>query len=167
MLGSRSRSLWLFLETKTKKKQKQKNFAIALVPTYLSMNFNIISHNCWLCNISSNFNLQEAGLKVKVTVAVFRKKKEICHHSSPCIYQWILIYLHTIAGYYNILSKFNFKLAGLKVKVTVAIFRKKVVITLFLEKKSCHHSRTSPCIYQSIFIYLHTFVGIFSRYTYI
>ena len=38
--------------------------------------------------------------------------------------------LHTIVGYYNILSKFNFQVAGLKVKVTVAFFRKNFVIAI-------------------------------------
>ena len=33
-------------------------------------------------------------------------------------------------GYDNILSKFEFQSPGIKVKVTVAIFRKKTVITL-------------------------------------
>ena len=35
-----------------------------------------------------------------------------------------------LVGYCNILSKFNFHVAGLKVKVTVAIFRKNFVIAL-------------------------------------
>ena len=69
-------------------------------------------------NIASRLNFQVVGLKVKVTVAVFRKN---CHRSSPCIYQWILMYNHTIVGYYNISS--NFQVAGLKIKVTLVIFR--------------------------------------------
>ena len=48
-------------------------------------------------DISNKYNFQVAGFKVKVTVAIFRKKK-LCHCSSPCIYQWILIYLHTLVG---------------------------------------------------------------------
>ena len=36
--------------------------------------------------------------------------------------QWILIYLHTNAGYYNILNKIDFQGADLKVKVTVPTF---------------------------------------------
>ena len=68
-------------------------------------------------NISSKFCFQVAGLKFKVTVAIFREKKN-CHPSSPCIYQWILMYLHTVVGYYNISSKFCFQVAELKVKVT-------------------------------------------------
>ena len=62
------------------------------------------------------FNFQAAGLKVKVTLAILEK---LCQHFSPCIYQWILIYLHIIVGYYNISSKFNFQYAGLNVKVAV------------------------------------------------
>ena len=38
------------------------------------------------------------------------------------------MYLHTIVEYCNISSKFNFQDAGLKVKVFVAIFRKKNLI---------------------------------------
>ena len=41
------------------------------------------------------------------------------------MYQWVLIWLHINVWYSNILSKFNFQVAGLKVKVIVAIFRKK------------------------------------------
>ena len=47
-----------------------------------------------------------------------------CHRSSVNIYQWILIQ-HTKAEYDNISSKFDFQDPGLKVKFTVAIFRKK------------------------------------------
>ena len=56
-------------------------------------------------------------------MAIFRKK---CHRSSACIYQWILVhvYLHTIVVHENISSKFNFQFNGLKVKVSVDIFRK-------------------------------------------
>ena len=62
------------------------------------------------------------------------------HNIRAYIYQWILIHIHV--WYDNISSKFNFKVAGLKVKVTVAIFRD-----------------SNPCIYQWILIYLHTIVG--------
>ena len=41
-------------------------------------------------NITSEFDVQGLGLKVKVTVAIFRKKK-LCHRSSAYINQWILI----------------------------------------------------------------------------
>ena len=47
-----------------------------------------------------------------------------CHRSSAYIYQWILIEFHTNVGYNNISCKFDFQDAGLKVKVTMAIFRK-------------------------------------------
>ena len=57
-------------------------------------------------------------------MATFRRKT-LCRRSSPGIYQGILIYLHTIVRYYNILSKFNCQVAGLKVKVAVVMFRKK------------------------------------------
>ena len=40
------------------------------------------------------------------------------------------IYFDTNVGYDNISSKFDFQCPGLKVKVTVAIFRKNFVITL-------------------------------------
>ena len=55
-------------------------------------------------------------------MAIFRKKY---HRFSANIYQWILIKLYTNAGYDNISSKFDFQDPGLKVKFTVAIFRKK------------------------------------------
>ena len=81
-----------------RKKTKKQQLVIALAP-HLSVDFNI---SCWVCNISSKFNFQVAGLKVKVTVTMFRKKKQktnkLCHHSIPCIYQLILIYLHTFVG---------------------------------------------------------------------
>ena len=104
--------------------------------------------------ISSEFNIQVAGLKVKVTVGNYnyflknkkKKKKKLCRCSSSCIYQWILIYLHTIVGYYNISSKSNFQVAALKVKATVAILREKKK----KKKRLCH--RSSPCIYQWILI---------------
>ena len=63
-------------------------------------------------------------------MASFREKKTNCHYSSAYIYQWILIYLHINDGNDNIFGKFNFQVAGLKVKLTVAIFRKDFVIGL-------------------------------------
>ena len=50
--------------------------------------------------------------------------EKLCHRSSAYIYQWILICLHTNVGYYNISSEIDFQGAGLKVKETVAVFRK-------------------------------------------
>ena len=48
-----------------------------------------------------------------------------CHRYSLYIYYRILIQLHTNVGYDNISSKFDFQGPSLKVKVIVAIFRKK------------------------------------------
>ena len=59
-LGSRSRSLWLFFFKKNCHRS-------------LSMDFNITSHKCGYDNISSKFDFQGPGLKVKVTVAIFIK----------------------------------------------------------------------------------------------
>ena len=59
-------------------------------------------------------------LEIVVYVCIFT----ICYRFSPYIYWWILIELHTNVGYDNISSKFTFQGPGLKVKVTVAIFRK-------------------------------------------
>ena len=81
-------------------------------------------------NISSKFDFQGPGLKVKVVVAIFRKKT--CRRSSPCIYQWLLILLHKNVGYDIISSKFDFQGSRLKVKVTMAIF---------FFYKSCHRFR--------------------------
>ena len=71
-----------------------------------------------ICQVTQLFALQL--LKIVVYVCIFF----ICHRSSTCIYWRILIWLHKNVGYDNILSKFNFQGPGLKVKVTVAIFRK-------------------------------------------
>ena len=79
----------------------------------------------WYYNVSSKFNFQVAWLKNKVTVDTFREKKTRFHRSSPCIYQWILIYLHKFVWYYNVSSKFNFQVAWLKNKVAVATFRER------------------------------------------
>ena len=51
--------------------------------------------------------------------------KKNCQYPSPYIYKWILIYLNPIVVYYNISSKIEFQGAGFKVKVSVAIYRKK------------------------------------------
>ena len=40
---------------------------------HLLMDFNITHINVWYDNISSKFNFQVVGLKVKVTLAIFRK----------------------------------------------------------------------------------------------
>ena len=100
-------------------------------------------------NTTSKFNFQCPGLKVKVTVAILRKQKttNLCHRSSPYIYQLISIYLHAIVGYYNISSNFNFQVAGLKVRVTVAFF-------------FCHCS--SLCICQRILICLQNSFGYYN-----
>ena len=58
------------------------------------MDFDICSYNCYY-NILSKFSFHVAGLKIKVTPAMFRK---LCHRSSSCIYLWVLIYLHTFMG---------------------------------------------------------------------
>ena len=57
------------------------------------------------------------------------------------MYQPILIKLHTNVEYDNILNKFEFERSRAKVKVTVAIFRKNIVITLvpiFLDQFCCN-----------------------------
>ena len=68
ILGSRSRSLWLFSE-----KRKRSS-------AYIYWWILILRHtNVGYDNISSKFDFQGPGLKVKVivTVAIFRKKKNI------------------------------------------------------------------------------------------
>ena len=92
------------------------------------MDFNITSHKC----LSSKFNFQDAaGLKVKVTVALFRKKNVIA--LAPAFMNGFrCIFTQLLDSRANVSSKFNFQLAGLKVKATVAILRKIVVITLAL-----------------------------------
>ena len=37
------------------------------------MDFNVTSHEYWIDNILSKFDFQGPGLKVKVTMAIFRK----------------------------------------------------------------------------------------------
>ena len=58
-------------------------------------------------------------------LAIFRKKKQQqktnkknlhCSSPLPRIYQWSLMYLHTIVGYYNIWIKFNFQVLGARSK---------------------------------------------------
>ena len=56
---------------------------IPLAPTVI-MDFIISLHNSYVFIYLGKFNLQIAGLKVKVTVAICRKKK-ICHRSSVFI----------------------------------------------------------------------------------
>ena len=41
------------------------------------MGFNITLYKCWVLSISSKIDFQGAGLKVKVTIAIFRKKKTL------------------------------------------------------------------------------------------
>ena len=60
ILGSRSQ--WLFLE---------KNFVITLAPTFID-GFLYNHTNVGYDNISSKFDFQSPGLKMKVTVAIFR-----------------------------------------------------------------------------------------------
>ena len=50
------------------------------------MYFNV--YNVGYDNISSKFDFQGPGLKVKDTVASLKK---LCHRSSAYIYEWILI----------------------------------------------------------------------------
>ena len=61
------------------------------------------------------------GLRSR-SLSLFLEK--LCQCSNAYIYWSILIWLHTNVGYDIILSKFDFQGPGLKVKVTVAIFRK-------------------------------------------
>ena len=70
--------------------------------------------------------------------------EKLCHHSSAFIYKPILILFHTNVKYDNILDKFEFERSRVKVKVTVAIFR----------KTHCH--RSSSHIYRLILILFHT-----------
>ena len=104
VLGLRPRSLWLFSET-------------------LWMDFDIASNECWvLYHLEQNWLSGSSELKIKVTKAIFRK---VCYGSSAYIHWWILIQLHTNVLYDNISSKFNFRGTSIKVKVVLAIFRKK------------------------------------------
>ena len=50
-----------------------------------------------------------------------------CHRASALIYRPILILYHTNIKYDNIFDKLNFESSRAKVKVTVAIFRKKTL----------------------------------------
>ena len=62
---------------------------MALVPTFID-GFQYYSYV--QCNILSKFDFQDARIKVKVIMAIFRKKTtKLCHHSSAYIHQWILI----------------------------------------------------------------------------
>ena len=70
----------IVLLNSTKIKPRQHILAVPFVTSpgiirseHLLMDFNISSHNCWVY-ISSKFNFQVAWLKVKETVAIFRKK---------------------------------------------------------------------------------------------
>ena len=66
--------------------------------------------------------------KVKVTVAIFRKSKNHCHRSSAFMYGLVYILYHTNVQYDIILDKFEFECSRAKVKVKVAIFRKKNIV---------------------------------------
>ena len=61
-------------------------------------------------------------------MAIFRKSH--CHHSRAFIYKWILNLYQTDLKYDNIMDKFEFERSRAKVKVTAAIFRKKILIAL-------------------------------------
>ena len=74
-------------------------------------------------NILNKCEFEGSRVKVKVTVAVFRKNK-LCHRSSAFIYGLILILLQTNMLYDYTLGKFKSECSWAKVKVTVAIFRK-------------------------------------------
>ena len=54
------------------------------------MDFNTTHTNVGY-NISSEFDVQDLGLKIKVTVAILEKKQNLCHRSNAYIYLWILI----------------------------------------------------------------------------
>ena len=75
-----------------------------------------------LSMIISWTEFEHSRVKVKVTVAIFRKT--LCHHSSTFIYRPILILYHANVEYDNILDKFKFERSRAKVKATAAIFRK-------------------------------------------
>ena len=55
--------------------------------------------------------------------------EKLCHHSSA----FILTTYHKNVNYDNILDKFEFERSRTKVKVTVAVFRKKKNIVIALE----------------------------------
>ena len=59
-------------------------------------------------------------------MAIFRKKTVIA--LVPTFINGFQ-YNHINVGYDNILSKFNFQVAGRKVKVTLIIFRKKTLLS--------------------------------------
>ena len=71
--------------------------------------------------ILNTFEFMHSRAKVKVTVAIFRKKKSSLY---ALIYRPISILYHANVKYDNILHKFEFECSRAKVKVTVAIFRK-------------------------------------------
>ena len=78
-----------------------------------------------------NYNLLAQGHS-GLFCCFFKEKKKHCNRSSPSIYGPILILLHDYVLYYNnILERVKFERFMAKVKVTVAIFRKKnMFITL-------------------------------------
>ena len=70
-------------------------------------------------------------MKVKVVVAIFRKKNKKKKQTLPSLQCLHLSMDFNITSHKCLSSKFNFQdAAGLKVKVTVALFRKKNVIAL-------------------------------------
>ena len=79
------------------------------------------------CNTGFVLYKSTYGTYVRMYVrnVTYARMFTFCHRSSPYIYYRILIHkLHTNVGYDNISSKFDFQGPSLKVKVTVAIFRK-------------------------------------------
>ena len=66
----------------------QKSFVIALGPTLL-MEFNIISHNCWVLQYLKEDQLSGCWIQGQGNCCYFLKNN--CHRSSAYIYQWILI----------------------------------------------------------------------------
>ena len=81
--------------------------------------------NVYYDNILDKFEFECSRAKFKVTVAILEKH---CHCSRAFIYGLILTLLHTNMKYDNILNTFEFK--GFKVKATMAILKKNIVITL-------------------------------------
>ena len=106
LLGPRSRSLWILLV-----KKKLCYGSSAYIYWWISILLYMFGIISWVTNFQ--------GDRVKVVVVdIFWKKKKKKKR------QWVLIYPHKRCVC-NISSKLDFQDAGLKVKVTVAIFRKR------------------------------------------
>ena len=93
---------------------------------------------------------ERSRAKVKVTVAVFRKKT-LCHHSSAFIDRPILILYHTNVEYDNILDitqMLSMTISGTSSSLSILGLRSRSQ-RLFLEKH-CH--RSSALIYYPISI---------------